>query len=114
MVGLPFAWGGMRSVASSFILEGAMIPRNEHRRIDERNEPRAPASSGTGVLEFRGRKHVVQLINVSKSGAMVIFAHSPNIGERLPLQLLDHGFVQAQVRWVRNGRIGLSFAPSRE
>jgi hypothetical protein len=104
----------MRSVASSFILDGAMIPRNEHRRIDERNEPRAPASSGTGVLEFRGHKHVVQLINVSKSGAMVIFAHSPNIGERLPLQLLDHGFVQAQVRWVRNGRIGLSFAPSRE
>lgn len=101
-------------MASSFILEGAMIPRNEHRRIDERNEPRAPASSGTGVLEFRGRKHVVQLINVSKSGAMVIFAHTPNIGERLPLQLLDHGFVQAQVRWVRNGRIGLSFAPSRE
>jgi hypothetical protein len=101
-------------VASSFILDGAMIPRNEHRRIDERNETRHPATSSTGVLDFRGRKHVVQLINVSKSGAMVIFPHTPNIGERLPLQLLDHGFVQAQVRWVRNGRIGLSFAPSRE
>ena len=45
------------------------------------------------MLEFRGRKHVVHLINVSPSGAMVIFPHIPNIGERLPLQLLDRGVV---------------------
>jgi hypothetical protein len=96
-------------LASSFSLEGSMIPRSEARRIDERGETRHPAASSTGVLEFRGRKHVVQLINVSKSGAMVIFPHVPNIGERLPLQLLDHGFVWAQVRWVKDGRVGLSF-----
>jgi hypothetical protein len=41
---------------------------------------------------------------------MVIFPHTPNIGERLPLQLLDRGAVSAQVRWVKDGRIGLSFA----
>jgi hypothetical protein len=86
-----------------------MIPRHEQRQIDERQEARHAAVSSTGVLEFRGRKHVVQLINVSKSGAMVIFPHVPNIGERLPVQLLDHGFVSAQVRWVKDGRIGLSF-----
>lgn len=96
-------------MASGFSLEGSMIPRTEARRIDERAEPRHPAASSTGVLEFRGRKHVVQLLNVSKSGAMVIFPHIPNIGERLPLQLLDHGFVWAQVRWVKDGRVGLSF-----
>lgn len=101
-------------MASGFALEGSMIPRTETRRIDERNETRHPASSGTGVLEFRGRKHVVQLINVSKSGAMVIFAQVPNIGERLPLQLIDHGFVWAQVRWVKDGKIGLSFASPLE
>jgi len=66
--------------------------------------------SNTAVLEFRGRKHVVQLVNISPSGAMVIFPHMPNIGERLPLQLLERGVVVAQVRWVRDGRIGLSFA----
>ena len=43
-----------------------------------------PRVSSTAVLEFRGRKHVVRLINVSPSGAMVIFPHTPNIGERLP------------------------------
>lgn len=100
-------------MASSFILDGSMIPRSEQRTIDERAELRAPASSSTGVLEFRGRKHVVRLLNVSRSGAMVLFPHTPNIGERLPLQLLDHGVVSAQVRWVRAGRIGLSFASPR-
>ena len=87
-----------------------MIPRNEQRCIDERGEARHPAMSTTAVLEFRGRKHVVQLVNISPSGAMVIFPHMPNIGERLPLQLLERGVVVAQVRWVRDGRIGLSFA----
>jgi hypothetical protein len=91
-----------------------MIPRHERRTIDERNETRHAALSSTGVLQFRDRKHVVQLINVSKSGAMVVFPHIPNIGERLPLQLLDHGFVWAQVRWVKDGRIGLSFTSPLE
>jgi hypothetical protein len=96
-------------VASSFVLDGGMIPRTAQRSIDEREEARHPAVSGTAVLEFRGRKHVVRLVNVSRSGAMVIFPHVPNIGERLPLQLLDQGVLSAQVRWVKDGRVGLSF-----
>ena len=47
--------------------------------------------SNTAVLEFRGRKHMVRLINVSSSGAMVVFLHTPNIGERLLIQVLDRG-----------------------
>ena len=97
-------------MASGYFLDGGMIPRSEKRTIDERGELRHPSVSSTAVLEFRGRKHVVRLINVSASGAMVIFPHIPNIGERLPLQLLDQGLVTAQVRWVKDGRIGLSFA----
>lgn len=97
-------------MASGFFLDGTMIPRNEQRSIDERSEMRHSAMSSTAVLEFRGRKHVVQLVNISPSGAMLSFPHVPNIGERLPLQLLERGTVVAQVRWVRDGRIGLSFA----
>ena len=99
-------------MASGFFLDGTMIPRSERRTLDERSELRAAAVSNTAVLEFRGRKHVVQLVNVSPSGAMVLFPHVPNIGERIPLQLLERGIVLAQVRWVRDGRIGLSFAAS--
>ena len=105
-------WESM--VASGFFLDGAMIPRTEQRSIDERGEARNPAVSSTAVLQFRGRKHVVQLVNISPSGAMVLFPHVPNIGERLPLQLLERGVVIAQVRWVRDGRIGLSFAGALE
>ena len=97
-------------MASGFFLDGTMIPRSERRTLDERSELRAAAVSNTAVLEFRGRKHVVQLVNISPSGAMVLFPHVPNIGERIPLQLLERGVVIAQVRWVRDGRIGLSFA----
>ena len=66
------------------------------------------------VRRDRQRKHVVRLVNISKSGAMVIFPHIPNIGECLPLQLLDQGLVTAQVRWVKDGRIGVSFAAPLE
>ncbi len=97
-------------VATGYFLDGGMIPRGETRQIDERAEPRHAAPSSTAVLEFRGRKHVVRLVNLSAAGAMVIFPHTPNIGERLPLQLLDRGLVSSQVRWVKDGRIGLSFA----
>ena len=96
-------------MASSFFLDGGMIPRTAKRTIDERTELRHAAISSTAVLEFRGRKHVIRLVNISSSGAMVIFPHVPNIGERLVLQLLDRGVVSSQVRWVKDGRIGLSF-----
>lgn len=86
-----------------------MVERSNARSIDERIEARLPAASGTAVLEFRGRRHVVRLGNLSSSGAMVIFGHTPNIGEKLCLQLLDRGVVWAQVRWVKDGKIGLSF-----
>lgn len=101
-------------VASDFTLDGGMIPRNARRTIDERLELRHPAASSTAMMEFRGRKHVVRLVNVSRSGAMVIFPHTPNIGERLLIQLLDQGLVSGQVMWVKDGRIGVSFATPRE
>jgi hypothetical protein len=100
-------------VASGFFLDGTMIPRHASRTIDERAEVRHAALSNTAVLEFRGRKHVIRLVNISPSGAMVIFPHTPNIGERLSLQLLDRGLVSAQVRWVKDGRVGLSFTAPR-
>ncbi len=104
---------GSSEVASSIFLDGGMIGRQTQRTIDERSEARSSAVSNTAVLEFRGRRHVIRLVNISPSGAMVIFPHTPNIGERLNLQLLDQGLVSAQVRWVKSGRIGLSFAAPR-
>jgi hypothetical protein len=105
---------GVESVASNFILDGTMIPRTAQRQVDERRETRHPSDASTAVLDFRGGKHIVRLVNVSTSGAMVLFPLVPNIGERLSLQLLDQRRVSAQVRWVKDGRVGLSFDGPRK
>ena len=97
-------------MASNMFLDGSMIERRVTRTIDQRDELRHPPVSATAVLEYRGRRHVVRMGDMSPSGAMVIFSHSPNIGEVVVLHVLDRGRVSAQVRWVRDGRIGLSFA----
>ena len=96
-------------MAAKFSLDGAMIPRTVKRMLDERSEERLPADSETAVMEFRGRKHVVRLVNTLPSGAMVIFPLVPHIGELVSFQLLEQGQVYAKVRWVRDGRIGINF-----
>ena len=97
-------------MASNMFLDGSMIERRVTRTIDQRDELRHPPVSATAVLEYRRRRHVVRMGDMSPSGAMVIFSHTPNIGEVVVLHVLDRGRVSAQVRWVRDGRIGLSFA----
>jgi len=96
-------------VPSKFGLDGGMIPRTVKRMLDERTEERFDANAQTVEMEFRGRKHMVRLVNTSPSGAMVIFSLVPHIGEQVSLQLVDRGQVIATVRWVRDGRIGISF-----
>ena len=101
-------------MASDFSLDGGMIPRTAVRSIDERAELRHAAVSGTAVVEFRGRRHVVRLVNVSSSGAMMIFPYVPHIGETVRIQLLDRAPSTAQVIWSKDGRVGLSFADGVE
>ena len=96
-------------MAAKYSLDGGMIPRTVKRMLDERAEERLPANSATAAMDFRGRRHVVRLINTSPSGAMVIFPLVPHIGEQVSLQLLGKGQVSATVCWVRDGRIGISF-----
>lgn len=101
-------------MAAKFALDGTMIPRSVKRMIDERLEERIDTGSQTAVLGFRGRRSVVRLVNLSSSGAMVIFADMPHIGEQVSLQLLERGEVTGQIRWVRDGRIGIHFATPLE
>jgi hypothetical protein len=101
--------GEGKQLASNFSLDGSMIPRTACRSVNHRCEERVDAGSLTGVLTFRGRRHVVRLVNTSPSGAMLVFPEVPNIGEQVALHILDHGQLSAQVRWVRDGRVGVSF-----
>ena len=101
-------------MAAKFSLDGGMIPRTVKRMFDERSEPREDAERQTAVLSHRDRKHVIRICNLSSSGAMVAYSGMPHIGETVTLQLLDHGAVTGQVRWVRDGRVGINFAAPLE
>lgn len=80
------------------------------RLLDQRVEGRDEGESQTAVLNHRGHRHVVRIANLSSSGAMIIFTGDLAEGDAVMLQLLDQGTVAAQVRWVRDGRVGVSFA----
>ena len=96
-------------MSARFKLDGGMIPRTVKRMMDERSEERFPSDTSTAAMTLRGRRHVVRIINTSPSGAMIVCPLEPHINEPLSLQLLDRGTVEARVRWVRDGRIGVSF-----
>ena len=103
-------------MSGKFGLDGGMIPRTVKRMFDERDEPRFKVDGDlqTAVLTHRGQNHVVRVGNISTSGVMVVYADIPNIGESVTLQLLDHGAVAGQVRWVRDGRVGINFVEPLE
>jgi hypothetical protein len=103
-------------VPSKFGLDGGMIPRSVRRMFNERDEPRFDVDGDlqTAVLTHRGSNHVVRVGNISSSGAMVVYADVPRIGEAVTLQLLDHGAVAGHVRWARDGRVGINFAAPLE
>jgi len=79
------------------------------RLLDQRAEQRDDVDAQTAVLNHRGGRHVVRVANLSSTGAMIVFAGDLAEGDEVALQLLDHGAVTAQVRWVRDGRVGVSF-----
>jgi hypothetical protein len=103
-------------VPGKFGLDGGMIPRSVKRVFDQRDEPRFDIEGElqTAVMTRRGHNHVVRIGNISSSGAMIVYPDIPNIGEKVTLQLLDHGAVAGQVRWVRDGRVGINFVDPLE
>jgi len=101
-------------MGARFSLDGGMIPRTVKRMFDERGEERIEANSQTAVLLHRGQKHVVRIVNLSSSGAMVIFSAMPHIGEEVALQLLGRDAIQGHVMWVRDGKIGMNFTAALE
>jgi hypothetical protein len=95
---------------ASKYLDGSMVPRRVKRLWDQRLEPRSDAGSATAVIQFRKRQYRVAVANLSPSGAMLIFSLIPCIGETISVGLNGRDPVPATVCWVRDGKIGISFA----
>ncbi len=92
-----------------FQLHGGMIPRSVRRMFDHRSELREEVVPAKAMMRLRGKEHPVVLINLSASGAMVRFSGEARIGEAVGLQLIDRGGTEGQVRWLRDGRMGIYF-----
>jgi hypothetical protein len=96
-------------MAAKFSLDGGMISRSVKRMFDQRSEERVEPDTDHAVLEHRGGRHAVRVLNISPWGAMIDFATVPHIGERIQLELLGRQPVAGFVRWAREGRVGLNF-----
>jgi hypothetical protein len=90
-------------------LAGSMIPRTQQRMVEQRAEPRHEHLADRAILTLRAQIHLVPVINVSVRGIMIESELVPHIGESVVIQLEDRGPIDAYVRWVRDGRIGLNF-----
>ncbi|HEX9931805.1 MAG TPA: PilZ domain-containing protein, partial [Allosphingosinicella sp.] len=89
---------------------GLTIPRTETRTCNQRREDRHLNVVDRAELRFRGRRHEVAVVNVSRHGAMIEAAIEPRIGERMQIRFEGCNRTDCTVRWVRNGRIGLEFS----
>lgn len=90
-------------------LAGDLIPRMQRRIIDQRSEPRYTDVVERAVIDFRGQHYVVPVVNISTRGAMIECEIIPRIGETVLIQFDNCTPVHGFVRWVRQGRLGLSF-----
>lgn len=93
-------------------LDSTSILLRLRRWLDERAQPRRDLEDGLerAILVHRGVENEVRVGNISESGAMVIYAGAAHVGEPVSLRLLDRGAVAGQVRWVRDGHVGINFA----
>src|SRR5215213_7841439 len=90
-------------------LANIQIHREPQRFEERRCEDRQAGLVDSATLLFRGEAHQVAVVNISSRGTMVECALYPRIGETMMVEFDQCSPIQAFVRWVRDGRIGLNF-----
>ncbi|HKT14229.1 MAG TPA: PilZ domain-containing protein [Allosphingosinicella sp.] len=90
-------------------LAGDLIPRMQRRLLDQRSEERHSGLVDRAVIVFRGQEYIVPVINISSRGTMIECDILPRIGETIIVRFEHCSPIQAFVRWVRDGRLGLNF-----
>ena len=94
---------------SALRLAGDLIPRMQRRLIDQRSEDRHGGIVERAAIMFRSQEYIVPVINISSRGTMIECDIMPRIGETVLIQFENCTPIQGFVRWVRGGRLGLSF-----
>lgn len=90
-------------------LAGDLIPRTQPRLVEQRSEPRHGDIVERAIVTFRGQEYLVPVANISSRGTMIESDIVPRIGESVTVQFEGCTRMQAFVRWIRDGRLGLNF-----
>jgi hypothetical protein len=90
-------------------LAGDLIARSQPRLVEQRSEARHCDLVERAVISFRGQEYLVPVVNISSRGTMVESDIMPRIGESIAIQFDGCTRMQAFVRWIRDGRLGLNF-----
>lgn len=96
-----------RREKSGATLVDIAIAREERRQTNQRREDRFQDAVERATLTFRRKKSLVRVVNISGGGLMIESGIMPRIGEKVGLQFEGFDRLEAVVRWVRQGRIGL-------
>jgi hypothetical protein len=92
---------------ASRTLVDIQVAREERRTTNQRGEDRFHGAVERATLTFRRKKSLVKVVNVSSGGVMIESGIMPRIGESVGLEFEGFDRLEAVVRWVRQGRIGL-------
>ena len=98
---------GRRQKGDEATLVDVPIPRVAKRRANQRQEIRFDGVVKRAAIIFRHRKSLVRVVNISNSGVMIESGIGPKIGEVIGLEFEGFDQLDAVVRWVKKGRIGL-------
>lgn len=91
-------------------LSDVAVRREESRKTDTRGDDRHRLVSRQIIVVHRRKRRKMELVNLSGGGAMIAGKLKPNLGERLELEFDEGARMEAVVRWLKEGRIGLEFA----
>ena len=99
-----------RPMAAAEALE--LAARSKPAIVEKAGEERPPRYSliRSGTMIASSGSFAVRLRNISGGGAMIESARSVKAGSKLELDLSGGVRVKAEVRWSKDGRIGLQFA----
>ncbi|GLR46320.1 PilZ domain-containing protein [Sphingomonas astaxanthinifaciens] len=101
---------GDHATAEDESLSELAIPREAARVANHRDGDRHRLENETVQVVHDGGTQSVTLVNLSGGGAMIEGGEGLRLWDRVELQLGDWNRVEAAVRWIKNGRVGLEFA----
>ena len=91
-------------------LDGVPVPRSETRRGNHRADDRHRLSGETQAAVYNGESHDIEVVNLSRGGAMIRCDFAPRLWDLIELKLGDGPGLEAAVRWIKGDSVGLEFA----